>query len=66
MTIRMDTPTPQLFQHSLLDNRQLDSCSSMESTYDIQSSDGVITFMGVLKLSSVLFIFSTPSQEAAP
>jgi len=59
-------PTPQSFRDSLLDNRLTDSCWSVESTRDIQSLDGVITSIRILKLSSPLFASSTPSQEASP
>jgi len=62
----VDAPTPQPFRDSLLDNRLTDSCWSVESTRDIQSSDGVITSRRILKLGSPLFASSTPSQEATP
>jgi len=38
----------------------------VESTSDIKSSDGVITFIRILKLGSPLFASSTPSQETVP
>jgi len=66
VTVRVDAPTPQPFRDSLLDNCLRDSCWSVESSRDIQSSDGVITFRRILKLGSPLFASSTPSQEAVP
>jgi len=66
VTVRVDVPTPQPFRDFLLDNRLTDSCWSVESTRDIQSSDGVITSMRILKLGSPLFASSIPSQEASP
>uniref|UniRef100_A0A7C8YR20 Uncharacterized protein n=1 Tax=Opuntia streptacantha TaxID=393608 RepID=A0A7C8YR20_OPUST len=66
VTVRVDALMPQPFQGSLLDNCLTDSCWSVEFTHDIQNSDGVITFMRILKLGSPLFASSTSSQELAP
>ena len=66
VTLRVDMPTPLSSKCSLLHNYLADSCWSVESTRDIQRSDGVISFSRVLNLNSPLFAYLTLSQEAAP
>jgi len=66
VTLRVDMPTPFPTRRFLLHNYLADSCWSVESTCDKQRPDGVILTLRVLKLSSILFTSSTPSQEVAP
>ena len=66
VTLHVDMPTPLPSRRSLLHNYLADSCWSVESTHDIQTSDGVISTLRVLKLSSPLFASSIPSQGATP
>jgi len=60
----MLAPLPS--RRSLLHSCLSDWCWSVESTCDIQSLGRVISSLRVLKLSSPIFAFSTPFQEAAP
>jgi len=65
VAVRVDKPMLTPFE-TLLDNRLTDSCYSVEFTSDIQSLDGIITSMRILKVGSPLFAASIPSQEAVP